>query len=475
MCGGKMKKLSKFNAGMALGSLTAAVALLAGTPVASAQTTAGASDDTSVSGQAAPGGGSFPGSFLVPGTNTSIKIGGFAKGVYIFDASAADGAGVDADVVAAGAIPLDGSAAHQLHGATRIHARQSNFSFDVRTPTAWGELDTFILTDFFGQNTAQAMGGSNTQNARLVLAYGTLGPVLVGQGLTLFFDGQAIGETVDPTASIGVNNGLTNRQPQFRYTWVGAGGLSVAASVEEPVWEVVANDGTSATAAGTGPAGAALIANAAAVGGGGFINRYPDFLARVQLDQSWGHVGLGGVVREQEPRGIGVHRFSDTGWGLILGGHLNTFGKDTLRGEAIVGKALGHYLSQFGATAGVEATSLVNGVGFASTAPLSYGMNISYTHWWTNELRSTAMAGYEHLDVNTAILSANATQNAVDKMHVGGTINLVWSPVPQVDFGVEYTHLHRVTAAPLTAAGGVIAVQSTGSLNRIEGMGVFKF
>ena len=26
--------------------------------------------------QRAPGGGSFPGSFLVPGTNTSIKIGG---------------------------------------------------------------------------------------------------------------------------------------------------------------------------------------------------------------------------------------------------------------------------------------------------------------------------------------------------------------------------------------------------------------
>ncbi len=44
---------------------TSAVALRAGMPDAGAP--------------AAPAGGSFPGSFLVPGTNTSIKIGGFIK------------------------------------------------------------------------------------------------------------------------------------------------------------------------------------------------------------------------------------------------------------------------------------------------------------------------------------------------------------------------------------------------------------
>ena len=87
MCGGKMKKVSKFNAAVALGSLTAAVALFAGAPAASAQQLPGT--DTSEAGQAAPGGGSFPGSFLVPGTNTSLKIGGFAKWDAIYDASSA--------------------------------------------------------------------------------------------------------------------------------------------------------------------------------------------------------------------------------------------------------------------------------------------------------------------------------------------------------------------------------------------------
>src|SRR6185312_6289675 len=103
-CGGKMRKSRKLSAVTALGSLTAAVALLAGSP-ASAQT--------------APGGGSFPGSFLVPGTNTSIKIGGFAKVVGIYDIGGRQG-----DTVAVDAIPLKGSAPAGLTHGTRLHARQ---------------------------------------------------------------------------------------------------------------------------------------------------------------------------------------------------------------------------------------------------------------------------------------------------------------------------------------------------------------
>ncbi|HZB91286.1 MAG TPA: hypothetical protein VE397_07590, partial [Stellaceae bacterium] len=180
-----MKIFNKFNAGLALGSLTAAVALFAGATAASAQTApssgtqvqassnsnqlaqaAPGTDSSAMAGQAAPGGGSFPGSFLVPGTNTSLKIGGFAKVAIIDDLSSA---GSDApDVVAPNSIPLRGSANSGLHGNMRFNPRQSNFAFDVRTPTSYGELDTFILTDFFGQNTANAFGstsGSNTQNA----------------------------------------------------------------------------------------------------------------------------------------------------------------------------------------------------------------------------------------------------------------------------------------------------------------------
>jgi hypothetical protein len=450
-----MKKVSKFNVGMALGSLTAAVALLAGAPAASAQTAPGSSD-TSVAGQAAPGGGSFPGSFLVPGTNTSIKIGGFAKVVGIYDFSA-NGQGPDGNVVVPGAIPLNG-AAKQPHGNVRLHAKQSNVNFDARTPTSYGELETFILIDFFGQTPTNTFGGSNTQNARLVLAYGTLGPLLGGQALSLFFDGDALGETVDPTASVGINNGLTNRQPQIRYTYAGPGGFSLAGSIEQPNWEGIDN--------GLGAVQASV------TGGALTTQRYPDFLLKGRLDQGWGHAALAFVIHDQKAltNGAAIPRNIDnTGWGINLTGHLNTFGKDTLRGGFMYGKALGHYLSDFGIVAGFESNTLA--VGAPNTAPTSYGANVSYTHWWTDSLRSTLMGGYSHLDVNTGILTLAAIQNAVDKTHIGGTINLVWSPVPQVDLGIEYTRIHRIVAGPNPAFG----VGSEGSMNRAEIETVFKF
>jgi hypothetical protein len=457
-----MKKISKFNAGMALGSLTAAVALLAGTPIARADQAQGTSD-SSESGQAAPGGGSFPGSFLVPGTNTSIKIGGFAKGVFIFDSNVNDNGGSSADVVAPAAIPLQGAATHQEHGSTRIHAKQSNFAFDVRTPTAYGDLNVFILTDFFGQNTANSQAGANTQNARLVLAYGTLGPLLAGQFLSLWFDGDAIGESVDPTTAVGVNNGLTNRQPQFRYTYAGANGLSVAASVEEPVWELYDNTQSAAGFALTG-----LGAATTAAGGGlASWNRWPDFVVRARLDQAWGHIGIAGLVKDNDVYSIGVPRVGDTGWGVMISGHYNTFGKDTLRAELIGGRSLGHYLSDMGSIAGVQTNLAAPGA--PSKDPWTYGGNVSYTHWWTDQLRSTVMGGYSHVE-KTSVIVAPVAAAALDDHHIGGTVNLIWSPVPQVDLGLEFDYIQRVTSHALTGGSS-----NEGEMDRVEAMAVFKF
>jgi hypothetical protein len=61
-------KPSNLHSTLALGSLTATVALLAGLSAASAQS--------------APGGGSFPQSFLVPGTNTSLSVYGAVKAAF---------------------------------------------------------------------------------------------------------------------------------------------------------------------------------------------------------------------------------------------------------------------------------------------------------------------------------------------------------------------------------------------------------
>jgi hypothetical protein len=436
-----MRKSRKLSAVAALGSLTAAVALLAGSP-ASAQT--------------APGGGSFPGSLLVPGTNTSIKVGGFAKVVGIYDISG----GKNGDTVAVDGIPLRGSANAGLTHGTRIHARQSNIHVDTRTPTAYGDLTTFVLVDFFGQNVVQAENQSNTQNARVVYAYGTLGPFLAGQWVSLFADTDAITESVDPTGHVGALDGLSNRSPQFRYTFAAPGGFSAAVSIENPEAEGF-----------NGATGGPFTTNGAGSLGG--VDRYPDVIGRVRLDQAWGHVAVSALYRDlkiEAPATSAAGAASHSGkssYGAQLSGHLNTFGKDSLKWTVEAGKGLGHYMANFRDT--VANGLVIDPATGAVRTPYAYGINVGYTHWWTGALRSSLSGGYEKNSTETGIVTTAAAANGYDKRHYEARANLIWSPVPQVDLGVEYIWARRVTAA------STATVADTGTLNRVEVESVFKF
>ena len=423
-----MKKVRKFKAAVALGSLTAAVALFAGAPDANAQT--------------APGGGSFPGSFLVPGTNTSIKVGGYVKIVGIYDMSARGGATNDVD-----GIPLEGSANHTLHGALNFHARQSTIAVDTRTPTAYGDLTTFFTIDAFGSQAAQGENTSNTQNMRVNLAYGTLGGFLAGQAVSLWADNDAVIESVDPTGHVATMDGLSQRQPQFRYTYAMPNGISIAGSIENPEAE------------GISSAGAPFTTNSGGSLGG--IDRVPDFVARGRIDQAWGHFALTGLYRDLKVIAPAVARIHKNAYGIEGSGHINTFGKDALKFTVMWGKGLGHYMSNMRDTASnALQADLATG---AATVATSYGANIGYTHWWTTALRSSAEIGLAKFHNNTGIFATAAALTNVERRQLAARANLIWSPVPQVDLGIEYFYARRTTET------------SKGNANRLEVESVFKF
>src|SRR5215471_3021072 len=142
--------------------------------------------------QGAPGAGSFPGSFLVPGTQTSFKVGGYVKLDYTYDfgptmniRGGVDFSSIPLDSFKSGIsddglsnIPAD--AAHHIHGDSQFTASQSRFNIETRTPTAYGEMKTFIEGDFTNPNGLSNSGSlkvnSNSYGFRLRQAYGTLGP-----------------------------------------------------------------------------------------------------------------------------------------------------------------------------------------------------------------------------------------------------------------------------------------------------------
>src|SRR5215467_3971153 len=185
---------------VAIGGLTATIALLTGLPAAHADELAdlranqellqrridqlaqipatggvpGAGTSAGTGAQAAPGapslGGSFPRSFLIPGTETSIRLGGFVDltGLYFLQGANSGNPGTPSSnagqngnlnsiplgqVFIPGAGSVAQSANHSRgNGVFMFSPQQSRINIETRTPTAWGESRTFFEFDWSGSN-----------------------------------------------------------------------------------------------------------------------------------------------------------------------------------------------------------------------------------------------------------------------------------------------------------------------------------
>src|SRR6516165_5977273 len=472
-------------------------------------------------------GGSFPRSFLIPGTDTSLRIGGFANGSVLwyikgaapggqldgqgsFNTTFTDGQGGTGNL---GSIPLNNSISRNRgSGTTFISPKQSRFLVDARTPTAWGEAKAYIEWDFSYNNTnviqSNAQGVTSSWLPRLRKAYGTLGGLEAGQDTGILHDPDADPELVD-FGGEATGNGRS-RAPQVKYTYAGPYGTVFNVGVENPVprlngpfgqTDIDSNQIPTSTACSvTANTSAATPVTTACLGSGAFFSpltaSWPELIGTARVNQPWGHLQIGGVVRNTELNdgqyldrnllGYGgqisgdAHPFSgnpgplgkdDLGFGLAagstIGGQIaNGMGVATNFGAPIFvpGVGLVNPLNSTGSTAAITAAwnardtsqslgnnALINGVnvrkaydGLVSTqSTQSYGGRIWYQHWWTENLRSTLEISGIWNAINTNIVvNANSTLN---KQLSIAHANLFWSPVAFVDFGFEYGWGHRLT------------------------------
>lgn len=120
--------------------------------------------------------GDIPGSFKIPGTDTSVSVSGYVKGDFIYDLDADVG-----DSFSVAAIPNEG-VDDQEH--VRLHARQSRLRVKSHTEVGNGSsIDTHIEGDFFGSGGNELF--SNSTSFRIRHAYGQYntpgGSLLAGQ------------------------------------------------------------------------------------------------------------------------------------------------------------------------------------------------------------------------------------------------------------------------------------------------------
>jgi hypothetical protein len=190
----------------ALGGFTAVVALMTAMPSATADELADLRanqellqrrvDQLAQAGPAAfpaPGGGpggpvmagSFPRSFVVPGTEVSLRIGGQGVGSMIwymkgsavggglggqggFNETYVDGQGGTGNLPS---IPLNTHTfsntaapvgfAHSRSSEWDFSGKQSRFYFDARTPSPYGEVKAYIEMDFAASNTNTILNNNN--------------------------------------------------------------------------------------------------------------------------------------------------------------------------------------------------------------------------------------------------------------------------------------------------------------------------
>jgi porin-like protein len=512
----------------AIGGLTATIALLTGLPAAKADeladlranqellqrridqlaqlppTKAFPGPQSPMGSEAAPGvplaGGSFPRSFLIPGTDTSIRIGGFVDitpNYWLQGANTAipgtpsSNAGQNGNL---NSVPLRGpifvpglppqpqAAQHSRgNGILTMSVAQSRLNFETRTPTAWGEARTFIDFDAarcnnFSCNTLQQDGGDSLL-PRLRFAYGTLGGFLAGQAISNFADADADTESMDFGGAMGSTGG--QRIPQVRYTIVGPWGSAWSVSAEQP-WTAMITPGgllSSDQNIGTGttaPLAPTIgpICNGVPCTGAGTAASDPGRPIAPNLTfasywaQPWGHVDFAGVL---VPLDVNDGRFISRQF-LGYGGHFSGdvkpgwFGwaKDDFLFSFVAGEGIGNYSSggwnlavplatnftvptacatpRPGCTGGLAASNILFKTNF------NYSANGGYQHWWLPNLRSTIAAGVAHQDMSSQLIGPTQAI-AQNKEQWNTFVNLVWNPVAFITTGIQYMYGQRIVVA----------------------------
>ena len=377
-------------------------------------------------------GGATKGSFKLPGSNTSVTLGGYAKLDAVFSSSSA---GVDSKgdlFLDPTAIAVGPTAGNNERNQVKFGARESRLFVKTSTPTSMGDLNTHVEFDFYGTDGNESV--SNSHALRLRHAYGTLGHLLAGQTWTNFMYPASLPDTVDFGGPVGQ---IFDRQAQVRWTQP-FGGSGSATSGQ---WSVAVENPETVVQV---PGGASFRAD---------DDRVPDFTGQVMFDTPKGKISVLGLVRQIRVDSAAAPAAVSQKWGgaLSVAGVIPTAGRDDFRFTASAGNAIGRYSDGFFPDGVLNSDGQIQ-------LPRQWGWFAAYRHYWSDQLRSNLVLSSAG-ESNPADAPAN-TNKSTASAHV----NLIWSPVANTDFGIEYIFANRETEDGLK-----------GHLNRLQAAAKYTF
>ncbi len=348
---------------------------------------------------------------------TQFSLGGYVKMDAISQRTSGGqvpGDSINRDFLIPSLIPVGGSASGW---DTHFHARQTRMILKTATPVGDKTLGSHIEMDFLVTS-----GGdqrvSNSYVPRMRQAFLTYGGWTFGQAWSTFQNVGALPESVD---FVGVMPGTVfNRQAMIRYKT--KSGISIA--VEQPETTI------------TNSVGGRILPS---------DDQMPDVIVRYD-----GPITVAAIARQLNASDNVLASGSDSAWGygVSVSGKIPIGEKDDFRFMGTVGDGLGRYI---GANIVNDAAIDANG----NLDPIfTYSGFAAYRHVWNDKMRSTIAGSYFKADNPVSLTSGSPTDNVWNAI-----ANVIYSPVPKLDLGIEYMYAERENEAG--ASGNLQKLQAT--------------
>jgi hypothetical protein len=336
----------------------------------------------------------YHGFFYLPGTQTMLKIGGYAKTDLIYDLKPAG----NTDSFVPSSIPVPQPVA--VNNFT-TSVRPTRLSLDFRVPTSkFGDVRFYVEGDLFG---------TNATTPRLRHAYGQARNLLIGQTFSNFMDPDASPDTLDFQ---GPNGYVSIRNPQLRYGFALNRNTTLYFSVEKPSSDVAFKT-PQFSAQPNSPA--------------------PDSAVRIRNEFERGHVQVAAIFRSIGAFLPDGRSDSVFGWGLNAATSLKTFGRDTFILEGAYGHGISRYIQDTSGL-GIDAEPANNANPHLKATP-AVGVEAAYQHYWFGKLRSNLVYGYAGVQNTNFVGSSNLFNHS----HYSA-VNVIWNPYGSLYVGTEFLY-----------------------------------
>ncbi|WP_210254975.1 porin [Methylocapsa sp. S129] len=387
--------------------------------------------------------------FVIPGSDTCLKIGGYVS-AQVEAGNLKKGYSWSPGGQGTALISSPASLRSSFGWTTR-----AELDLDIRQQTSYGVLRGYTQIRFENGNGFDTDG----TGAYIDVAYLQWAGITAGKTASFFgFFGGGYGwaNIFSPAQA----EGGSNEPDVLAYTATFGGGFSATASIQSP---------------GANSFSATGLTNNGSSGGGANFNinttnygmTFPDFVANIRVDQSWGSAQLSGVAHQVHVYDAVGNSLDKWGWGILGGASFNlpTLGAgDKL---SIDGVYTRNAIWYSGIPEGLWGENgAANGNGLAMSAGDTY--SVGGGRWATPSAWSAA-ALYEHHfsaafsidpEISYAQLNWSGSMGQLSSNSqswiVGGVAH--WDPAPLLDFAFEllYENTHQSTPSLYTPTVGTI-------------------